>query len=216
MVSLVWMAATAQQHPPFQTYQKEAGNKAALYYGKREMGYSSRLYKGHPYRGTDEFRSGEVCFDDNLYTDVLLRYDAYTKQLVVQTPNKPLNVKADMRKVSYFTLDGMKYVPQGNSFAALLYEGERLTLLELYSCGKGAPVIEAGRSYATFKQSTRYVLQVEGKSYTVGSRASFIKLFPAHKQELNDYAKAQGLNFGSGRAEALKALTAYTETILKE
>ena len=61
-------------------FRKVAGDYAALYTSKVEVGYSPYLYINHPYWDTDEFKKGAVCYGGLVYTDLQLRYDTIKKQ----------------------------------------------------------------------------------------------------------------------------------------
>ena len=58
-------------------FRKVAGDYAALYTSKVEVGYSPYLYINHPYWDTDEFKKGAVCYGGLVYTDLQLRYDTF-------------------------------------------------------------------------------------------------------------------------------------------
>lgn len=82
-------------------FRKVAGDYAALYTSKVEVGYSPYLYINHPYWDTDEFKKGAVCYGGLVYTDLQLRYDTFKKQLIVITPEKRILLQVDMRKVAF-------------------------------------------------------------------------------------------------------------------
>ena len=86
-------------------FRKVAGDYAALYTSKVEVGYSPYLYINHPYWDTDEFKKGAVCYGGLVYTDLQLRYDTFKKQLIVITPEKRILLQVDMRKVDYFIIE---------------------------------------------------------------------------------------------------------------
>ena len=52
-------------------FRKVAGDYAALYTSKVEVGYSPYLYINHPYWDTDEFKKGAVCYGGLVYTCLL-------------------------------------------------------------------------------------------------------------------------------------------------
>lgn len=195
-------------------YQQKLAAFAPLYSGKLETGYSPRRYIGHPYWETDAFRSGSVCFEHSVYQDVLLRYDAFAKQLVVSVPVESHPVIVDLSKVSWFEVGGNRFVPWKDQFVLLLHHGKSLRLMQCLDYGRGAPQTENGRIFETFKYGLRYLLVVDGEEHWVHSRASLVKLFPAHKEALNDYAKQQKLNFKSARASALSSLVSYAEQLI--
>lgn len=205
--------AYAQQQEAFDDYRKAAGDRTLLYTGKVENGYPPQQYMNHPYWDTEEFQEGDVCLDGHLYTDLLLRYDTYTKRLAVYTPEKRIAVQVDMRKVDYFTKRGTKFILLNGEFVALLYDSPRMRLLQQIVCASGALVTKEWNSYKSFKRTVRYILQKEGIDYVVASRSSLIKLFPAQKKQLKQFAQEQQLEFSKYRAEALVALVTYADRL---
>ena len=107
-------------------FRKVAGDYAALYTSKVEVGYSPYLYINHPYWDTDEFKKGAVCYGGLVYTDLQLRYYTFKKQLIVITPEKRILLQVDMRKVDYFIIGDKKFVPHNDTFAAILYDSPQM------------------------------------------------------------------------------------------
>lgn len=200
---------SAQKQKAFDDYRKVAGDRTLLYTGKIENGYSPQQYMNHPYWDTEEFQEGEICLDGHLYTGLQLRYDTYSRRLTVYTPEKRIAVQVDMRKVDYFTKRGTKFILLNGEFVALLYDSQRIRLLQQVVCSSGALVTKEWNSYKSFRRTVRYILQKEGVDYVVTSRSSLIKLFPAQKKLLKQFARDQQLDFSEHRAEALVALVAY-------
>lgn len=205
------------QQPLFDEFKKVAGDYAALYTNKVEVSYSPYFYINHPYWDTDEFQNGAVCYDESLYTDVLLRYDTFKKQLIVITPEKRILLLVDMRKVNYFIIEDKKFIPHNGTFAALLYDSPEMRLTQYVLCRMGAAVEKDRVSYKQFEKSMRFVLSKDGVEKVVTSRSSFLKLFPEYKKQLKKYAKEQQLSFGIlYRAEALTELTKYADSLINK
>ena len=127
---LCFPSLVCAQQAVFDEFRKAAGDYAALYSGKAEENYNQQKYLNHPYWNTDEFREGAVCYGRWLYSDLQLRYDTYKKSLIVVTPEKRITLQVDMRKVDYFVIEGQKFVPQGDCFAALLYDSPQMCLTQ--------------------------------------------------------------------------------------
>ena len=113
----------AQHQDLFDEYLREAGDRSELFIGKMEPGYSSIAYKNHPYWFGEDFLVGEVKYKGLLYRNVLLRYDAFLKQLVVKTPVKQSNVNVPMDFVETFTIEETSYITHDGEFMAVLYDG---------------------------------------------------------------------------------------------
>lgn len=204
------------QQPLFEEFQKVAGDYAALYTNKVEVGYSPYMYANHPYWDTDEFQKGAVCYSGVLYTGLELRYDTYKKQLVVITPEKRILLQVDMRKVGYFIMGDKKFVPHEDNFAALLYDTPQMRLTQYISCKMGTPVEKGRFSYYRFNKPSRFVLSKDNTEYVITSRSGFLKLFPAYKKQLKKYSREQQLDFKAYRAEALTALTEYADSLINK
>lgn len=204
------------QQSVFDEFSRVAGDYAALYSGKIEVGYSPYQYINHPYLDTDEFQEGTVCFNGQLYTGLKIRYDTYKKWLVVITPEKRKVLQVDMRKVDYFTIGNKKFIRQEEDFVALLYESQQLKLTQLIRCSMGVPVEKGRASYRNFKKRMRFTLHNDGADHVVSSRSGFIKLFPAYKKELKKFAKEQHLDFKTYQAESLAALTKYADYLINK
>ena len=127
---LVCIGLKAQRQQLFDEYRREAGDQAEMFVGKAESGYPSTIYMNHPYWLFDEFSSGNVVYNGLSYKNVSLRYDAYLKQLVVNTPVKHSNVYVPMDRVEKFTLGDTEYARRNGEFMAILYSSPRMELVE--------------------------------------------------------------------------------------
>ena len=150
-------------------FRKVAGDYAALYTSKVEVGYSPYLYINHPYWDTDEFKKGAVCYGGLVYTDLQLRYDTFKKQLIVITPEKRILLQVDMRKVDYFIIGDKKFVPHNDTFAAILYDSPQMRLTQYVQCKMGTPVEKGRISYRQFEKPARFVLSKDGVQETSSS-----------------------------------------------
>lgn len=210
---LLWALAVVggmqAQQAGFDEYRRAAGDHAALYSGRVEESYNQRKYLNNPYLETAEFRRGDVCFDGRLYTGERLRYDAYRCQLIVISLERQLSIVADKNRLDYFVVDGLRYVPVGERFGALLYEGRDLRLTEYLDVKMGNEVQRDWVMYNQFDKKVRYSLRIEGKEYTLNTRKDLLKLFPAYKKPLKTYSRKHHLNFKEGRRGAMAALVRY-------
>lgn len=203
------------QQVAFDEFRKEAGDYAALYTGKAEVSYNMQKYLNHPYWGTEEFCNGAIYYNGWLYTDIKLRYDTYKKLLIVVTPIKQTALQVDLRKVDYFVMNGQKFVPQGDSFAALLYESPQLCLTQCILSTLRAQVKKEDFYYSQFKKNVFFNLHKDGTDFTLSSRSDFLKLFPSIKKQLKAFCRKEKLNFGeNSRAQAMVALTRYTDSLI--
>lgn len=198
----------------FDAFRKEAGDCALLYNGKIADEYIAQHYDNHPYWESAEFHPGAIFFNGHLYKDQQLRYDAYTHELTVITPESNVAIYVDMDKVDYFVRRGVKFVRRDNKFVALLHESPQLVLQQQVVCSPAPAVVKDYVSYKRFERSVRYFLCLtNGETYQVSNRSSVLKLFPEYKKELKKYASDHRLNFRHARAEALTMLIAEADRL---
>lgn len=203
------------QQTVFDEFREAAGDYAALYSGQLEVSYNKKKYTNHPYWNTDELREGSVCYRGWLYTDLQLRYDTYKKKLILVMPVKQLLFQVDMRKVDYFIMDGQKFVPQGDTFAVLLYESPHIRLTQYIVTAMGTQVQQDEMYYSRFEKKVCFNLHKDGTDYLVTSRSGFLRLFPDYKKQLKSFYRKKRLNFKEPfRVQAMTLLTEYADSLI--
>ena len=212
---LCFPSLVCAQQAVFDEFRKAAGDYAALYSGKAEENYNQQKYLNHPYWNTDEFREGAVCYGTWLYSDLQLRYDTYKKSLIVVTPEKRITLQVDMRKVDYFVIEGQKFVPQGDCFAALLYDSPQMCLTQYIVSTMESQVKKNDLYYSRFKKKSYFSLRSGGTDYVITSRSGFLKLFPTYKKQLKAYCRKERLDFKEdGGVRAMTRLTEYIDSLI--
>lgn len=216
IIGLLGLFTPCKAQQAFQDFRAEAGDHSAIYCGEVAYIYSKQKYANVPYWETEEYRTGTLSFEGRVYTDVLLRYDPFLKALNIISPHSKISVVVDSRKVDYFILNDIRFVPDSKEgYILVLHDSPTLKLTSLLKCGAGQDEIKDNASFRTFTTKEQYTLTVDGMSYDVKKRNSFIKRFPAYKKELKKYAKENHLDFSDHRREALTALARYAETLIK-
>ena len=213
MGCLFCSVVNAQEQRLFDEYLRKVGDKAEMFVGKMEPGYASTVYINHPYWSSEEFLVGEVNYQGLLYRNVLLRYDALLKQLVVKTPEKQSNVYIPMHAVEGFSIGGIVYAKHGEEFMAVLYDGSLIGLLEQIHVKMKENTNHAMLQYE-FQRSVNYYIWSDGKMYEVNGMRSVLKLYPELEKELKRFAKMNHLNFKENRQYSLTSMVKYTDKLL--
>ena len=200
---LCFPSLVCAQQAVFDEFRKAAGD------------YNQQKYLNHPYWNTDEFREGAVCYGRWLYSDLQLRYDTYKKSLIVVTPEKRITLQVDMRKVDYFVIEGQKFVPQGDCFAALLYDSPQMCLTQYIVSTMESQVKKNDLYYSRFKKKSYFSLRSGRTDYVITSRSGFLKLFPTYKKQLKAYCRKERLDFKEdGGVRAMTRLTEYIDSLI--
>jgi hypothetical protein len=184
-----------------------------MFVGKMEPGYASTVYINHPYWSSEDFLVGEVNYKGLLYRNVLLRYDAFLKQLVVKTPEKQSNVYIPMHAVEGFSIGRIVYAKYGEEFMAVLYDGSRIGLLEQIQVKMKENTNHAMLQYE-FQRSVNYYIWSDGKMYEVNGMRSVLKLYPDLEKELKRFVKMNHLNFKENRQYSLISMVKYADELL--
>lgn len=201
----------AQHQQIFDEFRQEVGDQAEMFAGKVESGYPSTVYINHPYWLTDNFSQGDVVFRGLTYRDVSVRYDAYLKQLVVNTPVKRQNVSVPMGLVEKFTLGGIRYERRKGEFMAILYSSPRIELVQQMNVMMREKLVDNVKVQYEFKPTMKYCLYRDGQVYEVTNLKSVSKLYPHLKKELKQFAKKYHLDFKENRQLSLGTLVKYAD-----
>lgn len=201
----------AQHQQIFDEFRQEVGDQAEMFAGKVEPGYPSTVYINHPYWLTDNFSQGDVVFRGLTYRNVSLRYDAYLKQLVVNTPVKRQNVSVPMDLVEKFTLGGIRYERRKGEFMAILYSSPRIELVQQMNVMMREKLVDNVKVQYEFKPTMKYCLYRDGQVYEVTNLKSVSKLYPHLKKELKQFAKKYHLDFKENRQLSLGTLVKYAD-----
>jgi hypothetical protein len=201
----------AQHQQIFDEFRQEVGDQAEMFAGKVEPGYPSTVYINHPYWLTDNFSQGDVVFRGLTYRNVSVRYDAYLKQLVVNTPVKRQNVSVPMDLVEKFTLGGIRYERRKGEFMAILYSSPRIELVQQMNVMMREKLVDNVKVQYEFKPTMKYCLYRDGQVYEVTNLKSVSKLYPHLKKELKQFAKKYHLDFKENRQLSLGTLVKYAD-----
>lgn len=206
----------AQHQQLFDEYRRKAGDQAEMFVGKVEPGYPPTIYLAHPYWLFDEFFPGDVVYNGLLYKSVPVRYDAYLKRLVVNTPNKRMNVYVPMNLVEKFTLGGPEFSWRYGEIVAILFSSSRMELVEQVNVALKENIKAQGQVMYDFNRDVRYYVLRGGEVYEVDKLRSVLKLFPGREKVLKRYAKENALDFKLHRQSALITMIKYADELLAQ
>ncbi len=206
----------AQHQQVLDEYLREAGDFSELFVGKLEVGYSPAVFRDFPYLISDEFVKGDVMYNGLWYRNVLMRYDAYLKQLVVNTPERQMNVSVPMHAVDKFILKGTSYERRDDAIVAVLFSSPHMELIEQVDFFMYEDIMSKVSFRYSFFRSVKYFVLREGEKHEVGKLRSVLKLYPSIKKELKRFAKINRLDFSEGRKYSLVSLIKYTDELLTQ
>lgn len=201
-------------------YHHSFGNQSALYNGSKYGGYPFRMQEGQPFFNSTQPAVGSVSYDGILYDSVLMQYDEIIDRLLI---NDQANwIQLLTKKVDHFNLFNSDFIPLemdstntnlvSSGFYNLLYSG-KISLLKK-QIKSIREVISSGLELQRFVDTKDYYyLQKDNRLFQIKSRKEFYKILGNRKKEMQQFIKANKLNFRKDRQNMLTKLTAYYDSL---
>jgi hypothetical protein len=206
------MAAT--QH-----YIKAVQTEAVLYSGPEYVDQTKPGTIGHQFFLSAEPQIGTVTYRNAYFQDVTMRYDLLLDRLVVTYPNQVANIVLVPENLSDFSLNGRRFVHVlgDSSTSAVLPTGfyELLRAGPVSLLARHTKYVQQTMAHQSlqfeFKQIDKLFARSGSTVVEVGRLKDLLTLLPAHKMDVQRYARQQKLRFSATQREAsaVKALRYY-------
>jgi hypothetical protein len=191
-----------------------------LYNGPQYYFYDSKSEE-HQFFLTEEWQTGSVLYDGQLFSGVPLLYDIFKDQLVVRYTRGVGSVALQSEKVYSFTFDGHNFVrilagqPEAyglrTGFYDVLYEGK--TRLLSRRVKERLQQISETKITIEFPPRDVFYLLKDGQYQAVHSKASVLSLLEDQKKPLKKYFRQNKLSFRENREQAIKALATHYDQL---
>lgn len=189
------MAQETSAEKMLSDYVKAAGDYSALYQGHIEPMFSHASWVTHPYWDDPEIHNGDICYEGRLYKNVRLRYNLLENYLFVISQSSQISIAPDAKKISYFTMDGKRFVNTGKKYVCIEQEGECVSLVLDRSKVHGADLIVGREIFRTMQTNDiYYIVYADGRVEEVKDAKSVINGNPQYKKELRKKMREQGLS----------------------
>ena len=166
----------------------------------------------HPYFNTDSYRRGSLLLNGEAYDNVLINYDIYDQQVILQLPDwiSGLNNKLVLNRelIDYFEIDGHTFrlisSPEtGTSFFQVISTGEISCYLH-WTKNLYRSSTSVNARYKYLKQSRRIYLQKGDQLFLVKNKSSFTRIFDeAYQEEIKGYLRREKIRFRNESDEKL-------------
>ncbi|MBS7252903.1 hypothetical protein [Flavobacterium branchiicola] len=175
----------------------------------------------------NEFNAGSLGFEDEIYDNVLLKYDIHQDQLIFkqkdQTDNLAINLIKD--KVNFFSIKNKKFVnlkSEALKFPSIIngiyeenYVGDLVSLYIKHHKEK-IKVFQSDGVYYNYIYKTDYIIKYNNYFYKVDSQKEVKKIFPSVKKEINNYYKVDKKLEHSDKTQFMENLTKQINSFLKK
>lgn len=198
-------------------YLQKAGDYAVIYNGRIEPIYNSIIFENTPYYVNSEFTDASVIFKNIYYPNQKARLDLYKEQLIILPPERKYGIIISSQSVDKVFIHNRTFVFLGSDNETSIRKGYYMQLLDgdifQLFCKENHVLRQTLITYV-FDQKINFFLLYNSRYYTVKSKASFSKLFPQYKKQINQHVKENKLNFRRNKEESLTSLAIYCEKLL--
>jgi hypothetical protein len=197
------------------------GKGSSLYNGSRYPAFPFRFKEGHPFFNSAVPSYGAVTYDGTRYDSVLMRYDEVREVLLIGLQAE--NIQLVSPKVDSFELFDASFVRltkdstndalPGTGFYQVLYRGRSTLLKKQVKTVREVLGINELLMYVDTKQ--HYYISLNDQVYGVNNKHAFFDLLGQRKKEVQQFIKANQLNFQKDREEFLVKATAYYDSLIQ-
>ena len=172
------------------------------------------LYTGtsHPYFNSDRYRFGSILLNGERYDSVLINYDIYNQQVILQVPGnisgQYMKVVLNRELIDHFKIDGltfrlMSFPEIGTSFFQVVSSGD-ISCLLLWKKKLYRSPVSSITSNKYLKQSRGIYIQKEAQLFLVKNRSSFTDIFDEiYREEIKGFLRREKIRFRNASDEKL-------------
>jgi hypothetical protein len=192
-----------------------------LYNGTEYLQYSF-LVKGSPFFYADSFIKGKVYYDGRLYSDVPIRYDLVSDEVIVADFYGNFPIRLNSNKVNYFELANHHFIRISSDdtsasvsnagFFDEIYRGsiasvyvKRQKLLEM--------LLGTETDKRNYKQYDRYYIFMNNDFYLISGQKDVLNVLKDKKEVIKRFIKKENINFKKDIDSAVKKVLEYYMTL---
>jgi hypothetical protein len=204
-------------------YRQSLGDQLGLYNGSQYPGYPFGFKDGgHPYFIKDA-SPGTIEYDNVFYPDVRLLFDELSEIIVFEDSTHRIQLLNE--RITRFSIGDAAFIHiakdslgsslEATGFYQLLYEG-RVSVLtkEVKKIREELRFADEGiLRYIDTKKY--YYIKKDAVYYPVGSKGTVLSVYRDRKKEVQQFIKANKLNFRKDRNNLLIKVSAYYDQLTK-
>ena len=196
-------------------YDLAMGENSHLYNGREFINpFERKEANGHIYFISDEWQDGYIYYVGQLYEHVSLRFDVFQNKVIVEHPRSHREIELDSKKISYFGLNGQKFVrltSPTEGFYAEIYHGDVKVYIWYYKTLKENT--EGKTMVREFLAKEKVYILKDQKYQTVSSKSAALSVFKERKSELKKLIKEENLSFKDNKTYALSRMAQYYDQL---
>lgn len=189
----------AQSNDVFIWFDNQVGiENTALYNGVEFKNIYNLLNNKHRFFETSDFVIGDVSYDNQTYFNVLLRYDLFGDQLIVQlkTSHSTNEILLLNEKISEFRIDNSFFEALNErteenipltGFYQILTQNENFKLYKKNRKRRSSTHRNNTVYYEFNESNPEYILQTRDGFFRIARMRNLTSKFPQYRKELNNF-----------------------------
>lgn len=191
--------------------QQFSGPNSPVYHGYQYVPFILPA-RGDPFYPTNKWHEGAVDFEGKVYPHVFLLYDILKDQLVLQSANKLYRILLSKKKVSWFTLDSLRFIkitekdsdnndlPPAGYYEQVIQGPVQL----LIKRKKSVEIPTVSGTLRSFASQNIYYIKKGNSYHKVRSRHSVLKVLSDQKRAIRRYLRKNKIYFTDNRENAIR------------
>lgn len=158
----------------------------------KTIGYESMYYNN------DDYQSGTLNYENQIYFDVYLKYDLYNDQLIINPSglNKKIGINLNSSKVASFTIEGKHFVKIDKKDSLKpevptgYYEEIKIAPDFIFYIKHHKEIrkkISDNGVYYNFTSNNLFFIKYLNKISKIERKKDILKLFPEQKKQINEF-----------------------------
>lgn len=204
-------------------YNQYVREQTNLYNGYEYVKPVQTSDEEHPFFKFDDWTTGTLEYDDELFQGISLLYDLTSDKLVTEHPVNGNALELIREKIKCFSLSEHKFeriknetvansLPQ-TGFYEILYGGATKAIA--FRQKRKLETISSGSVDMSYPQKDRYYIFKSGKYFHVAGKASIFKILSDQKPALRQLLRSQKLSFYKNQESTLARLAEFYDTLKK-
>lgn len=165
--------------------------------GPAHLNFDKTVDNQHRYYDADEFKKGNITYNNQNYFDLSLKYDIYADELVWRPYDEQNVTKINLVKsnISYFKIGNETFVNlkelnnttfKGGYYEEVPINGSQILYIKYYKEKKKNHAKEE-LNLIEYIPQYEFILWKENKFNLINDKKSIIALFPENKKKINDF-----------------------------
>lgn len=201
-------------------YSTTLTEQLGLYNGKEYEEYITPFDEGHPYFNETGWTKGTVSFDGNVYTDVSIRYNLVTDEVIILNFNKVTKIRLLKEKVAGFSFGGhtFKNLPKDS-----LSPGMTAGFYEVLAKGKISLLARRTKNIQTYVwakvelkvfKRDHFYLKKNNTFYSISSKKSLLVPFSDRKKDIQQFIKRSKIKYRDNPENAMIRIVNYYNQVI--